>query len=110
MAQGTSWMLSPVGVNGDKGHSVVITNGTWYDAAHENAKHGRGVDMGAIGWHTSIPYDWDHWVCSNMRQLIPPWMHGYEWACGVRVIRASDALVHHKTKRHCKWARLHKRK
>ena len=52
MAQGTSWMLSPVGVNDDTGHSVVISNGTWYGAAHENAKHGCGVhdivDMGAI--------------------------------------------------------------
>ena len=74
--------MSHVGVNGNTGHSGVISNGTWYDAAHENAKHGRGVDnvMGAIGWQTSIPYDWGHWVCSNMQQLIMPRMHGYECA------------------------------
>ena len=105
MAAGTSWILSPVSVGGYTGHSVIVSGNHWFDSAHECAKVGKGVDMRIADWPSTIPYDWKHWNCMKLRQLIMPGHHGYTCACGVRVNREADAAVHDMTKRHKKWAR-----
>ena len=105
MAIGTSWILSPISMNGYTGHSVVVKDGHWYDSAHECAKLGCGVDMQVDGWQNTVPYDWNHWHCVNLRQLILPSFHGYKCGCGVQITRTSQAAEHVRTKRHRGWMR-----
>ena len=104
MAPGTSWMFSPVSMNGYHGHSVVVNDGHWFDSAHESAKLGFGVDIQVDSWQNTIPYDWNHWHCVKLRQLIMPWCHGYKCGCGVQITRTAQAVEHVRTKRHKKWA------
>lgn len=106
MADGTSWMLSPVYESGYTGHSVVVHNGMWYDSAHNAAKSGTGVRMDfKKDWQAGMPYAWKVWHCANLRQLFMPWSRGYVCNCGVRVNRATDAEKHPATKKHKAWLR-----
>ena len=98
-----------MGVNGAGVHSVIVSGRYWYDAAHENAKRGHGVDMAVEGWQASMPYEWDLWVCSDVRQLYMPGTHGYTCQCGTRVNRLSHVTAHNEGKRHRKWARWEQR-
>ena len=108
MAPGTSWMLSPVSVNGYTGHTVILTNDHWFDSALECAKIGNGVDMRVADWPSAIDlaYDWNRWHCANVREffLAGNVYDGYVCGCGVTVNREADAAVHNVTKRHKKWA------
>ena len=60
MAEGTTWMLSPVCNDGYTGHAVVVSNGHWYDSAVDVAKLGRGLNMSTCDWQKDVSraYDW----------------------------------------------------
>ena len=105
MNMGGQFLCSPVLKDQTSNHLIFIDTirMLMFDASHENAKIGQGIDMRNDAWQVEVQ-EWDTWRLVDVRMVVANHSHNLvSCACGAQFRTDEEqAQMHIKGKRHKK--------